>query len=108
MDSLTLRGTWPGGPAVEDIRRRVVVDTATEDSLADEVFSRTQRGFDWLRPIETRPVLGLPRTIKVMLWYEEKPVRADPSLQAMDPWDRLPRLPGSEQEGVGGPADGSE
>ena len=48
VDSATLRGTWPGGPAVEDIKRRVVLDEATREVLVDEVFLTYDPTFSWL------------------------------------------------------------
>ena len=72
VDSATLRGTWPGGPAVEDIKRRVVLDEATREVLADEVFVCYDPTFSWLGALpEGSRRAGEPRTIEVTLWYED-------------------------------------
>ena len=85
VDSPTLRGTWPGGPAVEDIRRRAILDSTTKEVIRDEVFLSYDPMYSWLGalPEGSRPA-GDPRTIEVTLWYEDGPIRVDPSLPPMD------------------------
>ena len=94
---------------MEDIKRRVVLDEATREVLVDEVFVRYDPTFSWLGalPEGSRPA-GEPRTIEVTLWYEDGPVRADPSLPPMDPFERLPRLRGAAGEKMPAPRDGSQ
>ena len=94
---------------MEDIKRRVVLDGATREVLVDEVFMRYDPTFSWLGalPAGSRGA-GEPRTIEVTLWYEDGPIRPDPSLPPLDPLTRLPRLVGAEGEKMPAPRDGSE
>ena len=96
-ESFTLRGTWPSGPPVEQIRRRVVTEEATGIVLSDQIFVVHNPTFDWCASLST---VGIDddrgRDILVTLWYLEPPPRPDPALPSLDPFERPERPPPAE------------